>query len=504
MSGIGIGRALEGEVTTGSYKYVHRCLGRSVGVGIAIIWGAGPDLLLPPKLCQEAAERLILTLPLDPPDITHHRLTDQVYASDASFIPPSLSTSLPTIDTSKPPSSLTLSVVGPSSGLVTSLSSPRYQAAMSHAEVAGCLSAVLYAEHHAGGTIYSDYLPVVNWLSSATPAPSAFHRWLRDIYARRQRDTAVVHVKAHTDSLSLPARLNRAADHAASHCHSLYCPPPSFPTPTFFLAPYCIYAPGCGFIEGNFMRYIQKRLTDTFNASHPAWSHLTSPHLYDPTPPPLFPYCTSPYAYAAVVQLYARSAQLDSGHLLASRLDAGHSPWCRFGCDALETPHHLFTACFHFDGLRSSATADLLLSLDAVLDASIPSATRRALVDLSAHLFSDSNAWPMGQTRFYMGFVPPLAHLSLPSAMHTHIVHLWHTASIHLAGRIWAKTRQRAFELLRASKPAPSTYSIPEILRSLFHLLSGELSFTLSDAHRSFPDSCVRPRPTDRDPDPTL
>ncbi|KAF5383186.1 hypothetical protein D9615_005093 [Tricholomella constricta] len=34
--------------------------------------------------------------------------------------------------------------------------------------------------------------------------------------------------------------------------------------------------------------------------------------------------------------------------------------------------------------------------------------------------------------------------------------------------------------------------------------LSGELSFTLSDAHRLFPDSRARPRPTDRDPDPTL
>ncbi|KAF5384193.1 hypothetical protein D9615_003124 [Tricholomella constricta] len=46
MSGIGIGRALEGEVTTGSYKYVHRCLGRSVGVGIAIIWGAVGHVLV--------------------------------------------------------------------------------------------------------------------------------------------------------------------------------------------------------------------------------------------------------------------------------------------------------------------------------------------------------------------------------------------------------------------------------------------------------------------------
>ncbi|KAF5387791.1 hypothetical protein D9615_000049 [Tricholomella constricta] len=423
------------------------------------------------KVALTVAERLLLTLPSDPLHITHHRLPAQAYASDASFIPPSLSATLPTVDPSQPSSSLTLSVVGPRSGLVASLSSSRYQAATSHAEVAGCLSAVLHANHHNGGTIYSDYLPVVNWLSSVTRvAPSAFHRWLCDIHHRLQQDTAVVHVKAHTNSLSLPARLNRAADHAASHCHSLYRPPPSFPTPTFYLAPYCIFTPNCGFIEGNFTRYIQERLSDTFNISHPAWStHLTSPHLYDRTPPPPFPYRTSPYAYAAAVQLYARSAQLDSGNLLASRLDAGYSPWCRFGCDTLETAHHLFTTCFHFDALRSSAVADLITSLEAVLDTSTPATVRHTLIDLSAHLFTDCSAWPMGQTRFYMGFLPPFAHLSLPSALHTRIAHLWHTASIHLASRIWAKTRQKAYETFRA-RPTSSTYSLPDILRSLFNL----------------------------------
>ncbi|KAF5382054.1 hypothetical protein D9615_004273 [Tricholomella constricta] len=430
---------------------------------------AGPDLLLPPPIRREAAERILLSMSSTSPHLTCHDLPERAYASDASFIPPTTHTIPPTIQFTKPPSSLTCSVIGPDSGLLASVASPRYIASTSHAEVAGCLSAVLRAQHQSGGTIYTDYLPVVNWLSSRSAAPSAFHRWLGDI-TRRSPDTVVLHVKAHTTSLSLPARLNRAADHAASQCHSLYNPPPMFPTPTFYLPPYCLFAPGSGFLEGSFPQHLQKQQAVAFNTSNPVWSsHLTSPSLYDSTPPPVFPYQRTPYAYAAVIQLYARCAQLDSRDVLTSRLDAGCTPWCRFGCDVLESPHHIFTHCYHFNSLRQSAVQDLLSSLATTLGDSVSVALRHRLIALTSSLFSDCATWPTGQTRYYMGFLPSLGHLGLSPSLHTRVSHLWHIASIHLAGRIWAKARQRAFES-RMSKPPRPPYHIPEIIQSLFHL----------------------------------
>ncbi|KAF5379366.1 hypothetical protein D9615_006585 [Tricholomella constricta] len=437
---------------------------------ISTLSPASPDLLLPPSLRRATAEHLLLSLPSAPPHMTQHHLPDRVYGSDASLIPPSPPTILP-INFSQPPSSLTLSVIGPSSGLLASLVSPRYIATTSHAEVAGCLSATLFAKHNHGGTVYTDYLPVVNWLAASSPsAPSAFHRWLRDILRDERGEVNIVHVKAHTASQSLPARLNRAADHAASRCHSLYNPPPAFPTPTFLLQPYCIFIPERGFFEGSIAHYLQRQQAEAFSTSNAVWSsRLTSPLLYDPTPPPSYLYQRSPYAYAAIIQLYARSGQLDSGDLLASRFDVGYLPWCRFGCDAIESPHHLFVNCFHFANLRHSSMFDLLAVIETTVNA-VPLPTRRSIIDLTASLFSDSTSWPMGQTRFYLGFLPCISHLPLSTTLRSRITNTWHTASIHLAGRIWAKTRQKAFDLFRPSRPSPPTYRIPEVLQSLFHL----------------------------------
>ncbi|KAF5382028.1 hypothetical protein D9615_004393 [Tricholomella constricta] len=432
---------------------------------------AGPDLLLPPSLRQETAERVVLTLPTAPPHVVQHRLPDRVYGSDASYIPPPLSIFSTPLNFSNPPSSLTLSMIGPSSGLVASLTSPRYLASTSHAEVAGCLSAVLYARHHSGGTVYTDYLPVVNWLASTSGASSAFHRWLRDILDGQQEDISVVHVKAHTTSLSLPARLNRAADHVASHGHSLYNPPPNFPIPTFHLPPVCVYAPGRGFFEGNLAQHLQRAQAEAFNASNAVWSNrLTSTTLYDPTPPPTFLYQRTPYAYAAIVQLYARSAQLDSGDLLASRLDTGYLPWCRFGCDVLESPHHLFVYCYRFNHLRQTSTTDLLSTVETAIGVSVSPHAKCLLLGLTSHLFLDSHHWPMGLTQFYLGFSPSISHIPMPHTVHVRITNLWHTASIHLAGRIWAQARQKVFTLFHTTNSSPPPYHIPEILQSLFHL----------------------------------
>ncbi|KAG6880399.1 hypothetical protein C0992_000001, partial [Termitomyces sp. T32_za158] len=289
---------------------------------------AGPSLFLPPPICQQIAERYVSLLPLLNSSHISQFSIHNVYASDASC------TSLqyqrnPTYSLLSP-SSLTLAVVGPNLGFVSRLPSNAYLASTSHAEVAACLAAVLHASTKSGGIIYSDYLPIVNWLNSQSPAafPSAFHAWLHSI-VQRAHPPEVRHVKAHTNSTSLPACLNRAADHYASNCHSSSSPPLPFPIPTFAMAPFVFFSHHRGFIEGNITKFITTNFARDFILNYPVWTKLLgSPLLFDLAPPPSFLYERTPFAYSAMIQLYARSGQLDSRDICASRFADDRGPLC--------------------------------------------------------------------------------------------------------------------------------------------------------------------------------
>ena len=67
------------------------------------------------------------------------------------------------------------------------------------------------------------------------------------------------------------------------------------------------------------------------------WAH-------DNTPPPEYPYISAVSAHSAAVQLYARSGQLATADILKkqNKLDDDK---CRLGCDATESPQHLFINC---------------------------------------------------------------------------------------------------------------------------------------------------------------
>ena len=81
---------------------------------------------------------------------------------------------------------------------------------------------------------------------------------------------------------------------------------------------------------------------------------LPSLHFFDDTPLPAYPYLKTPSSYSAVIQLYARSGQLDTAYTLANHLGDIQQPWCRFGCPCAEEPNHVFVQCRAFAPLRSS------------------------------------------------------------------------------------------------------------------------------------------------------
>jgi hypothetical protein len=115
-----------------------------------------------------------------------------------------------------------------------------------------------------------------------------------------------------------------------------------------------------GWIESNIRAFIEqdvaKFVAEKLGIGN---SHRMTTWLYDPTPPPDYPYTKSTSAYSILVQLYARSEQLATGETLhkRGRLEENR---CRFRCDAIEDMHHLFVECKHYERWRKEATERLM------------------------------------------------------------------------------------------------------------------------------------------------
>jgi len=74
--------------------------------------------------------------------------------------------------------------------------------------------------------------------------------------------------------------------------------------------------------------------------------------LYDPRPPPPYPYIRATAAYSAAVTMVCAVRQLPTAAGMKEK-GQGENTQCRMGCDAIEDTHHIFTACKTFDKLRA-------------------------------------------------------------------------------------------------------------------------------------------------------
>jgi len=83
--------------------------------------------------------------------------------------------------------------------------------------------------------------------------------------------------------------------------------------------------------------------------------YTLSPFFHGPLPSPPHPYICASSDFSAVVQLYARSAQLPTNIPLASRF-GDLSAFCCFGCPVLEDPHHIFVCCPTFQDFRDESS----------------------------------------------------------------------------------------------------------------------------------------------------
>ncbi|KAF9241839.1 hypothetical protein BU15DRAFT_20701, partial [Melanogaster broomeanus] len=169
---------------------------------------------------------------------------------------------------------------------------------------------------------------------------------------------------------------------------------PLAPIPSFCMDPFTFYHFSYGFLECNISHFVTSQLALTVaNDPHFRPSQTMPRRLYDPHPPPEYPYLRAKFAYSAVVQLYARSSQLDSGATRFKRL--GDTAYCcRFGCPHAETAHHLFVTCPSFGMLRQQHLNKLLHETAHILRAETQ-AVQGTLTNIASRLFTDDPAiWP--------------------------------------------------------------------------------------------------------------
>ncbi|KAG1900513.1 uncharacterized protein F5891DRAFT_952058, partial [Suillus fuscotomentosus] len=121
--------------------------------------------------------------------------------------------------------------------------------------------------------------------------------------------------------------------------------------------------------------------------------------------PPDHPYVRTLYAYrTALVQLYARSRQLDSASVRFARMGS-ISLWCQFGCEYLETPHHLFAKCRHFVETCNKSSQEVVDITSMLLcEAKTTVQTTDIYLHPAWHLFVDDTlVWPLHQTHYCLG-----------------------------------------------------------------------------------------------------
>jgi hypothetical protein len=171
-----------------------------------------------------------------------------------------------------------------------------------------------------------------------------------------------------------------------------------------------LFSTSHGFVESTLLPFIDTLLAKTQATSIHSYHEPIPPlPLFDPTPPPIYPYAKTPSSYSAVIQLYARSGQLDSKHLLSCRLKDGHQPWCCFGCRLIEDTHHIFVRCPKFTTLRESYSSRLHQATRTILTTyNLPPQDIAFIMERVSSLFFDSDVWPSRRTAFYLGILPRL------------------------------------------------------------------------------------------------
>ena len=276
----------------------------------------------------------------------------------------------------------------------------------------------------------SPRVPCTGWiLSVLRPFPSSSPR-------------SLIHVRAHMEATDPASVVNGFVDHLASGAQTSLPPPHPVPLPTFFMDKFTPYLPPLHFIGSHLPALLGSLLASrSLHGLSFGPLHILCPFFYDSFTPPPHPYLCASSTFSAAIQLYARSAQLPTNIPLASRF-GGRSTFCRYGCPALEDPHHVLVACPAFQGLLDKYPRLLISDTPHHLcGAALPAPIRSHTGHITTYLFWDDDSWPLGSSCFYLGLLPPLLpnprQRPLPSSdahrVLVRVAHSCHISSTRLA-----------------------------------------------------------------------
>lgn len=220
---------------------------------------------------------------------------------------------------------------------------------------------------------------------------------------------------------------------------------------------FTFYRPEDGWIESDIRtftdHFLSRAAADTISIGH---SERMATWLYDPRPPPEYPYTKAVSAYTALVQWYARSGQLPTAESMTKEIDKGvigDVGKCRFGCRNIEDAYHISVHCDRFEKWRNEAREGILCAMREIIDRTgVEEAHMASFLIKAKSFFTDSpDTWPPNRTAFYLGHVPNLDEIitthrfesRLAKERFLHAIHIiWHTAGIRLASRIWDEVQR--------------------------------------------------------------
>jgi Reverse transcriptase (RNA-dependent DNA polymerase) len=420
-----------------------------------IVWlfEGDPTLITPRTKRQTEAENYIRNLPavlsLPPSSLPHQ---NRAWGSDGSMIPAT-------------------SGVGEDKSVIAAITGAKTIVVrlngrslfILHGELMGLIMGLILSDNgKVNNKLFTDHLNSARFIGDARTSIDqgnclrsmngrSYYRWIMDLVRRIQ--TEVVHTKAHTDQVNLPSLLNAEADHYASKAQEVVNSLHTAPIPTFFMDDYTFYRPKDGWIESNIRTFIEFYIAQSSSLELQNGHHYRmATWLYDPRPPPMYPYVRATAAYSAVIQWYARSGQLPTATAMKER-DQGDETRCRMGCSAVEDPHHVFVLCKAFGELRNKASKELMEKTRRRIEATeLEEAHFEKLLRTAKLLFSDCpDTWPLHYSFYYLGHIPKLDNivdrkLFTSRIKYERFLHNtsseWHMSAIRLTSRIWGAVQR--------------------------------------------------------------
>ncbi|KAJ6465378.1 hypothetical protein C8R45DRAFT_1173917 [Mycena sanguinolenta] len=185
----------------------------------------------------------------------------QVWGTDGSIIPAST--------TLKESRHITAAVTGPATLVVQLLGR---NLTILHGELMGhVLALILRNDDGAVPRIYSDHQNSVNLIADIRSGVlqesrlrsmngRSYYRWILELL--RDGRALITYTQGHSAELTLPAQLNREADHYASGSQRILDLVPVAPTPTFMMDTYTLYTTADGWIESNTRNFVDYFLVD--------------------------------------------------------------------------------------------------------------------------------------------------------------------------------------------------------------------------------------------------